>query len=275
VNRHPFINLLNLDWQQAAAEKQMSIQGHYDTLMASSEGQHSTQTYNLFTLNTTLERLKGFIHLAMQNDAGADPEPSSSTKPETSVPEEGQETEGETKLRNVDELPDEAGEANEEGPLDWSVEREIEITRLEKENEELRRQLGILDDPEGEELEPSPSPAYAHRHTRTSSAPFGAGFTTSSALPSPQPPNMMANPFAPPFPGAQGYNPPSAFTQPDRKFPPQSRPLGPAPPQITPRTSFVEGNMGARQPPPSFPNFFRGPPPRDRVDLAGGQPPLL
>lgn len=236
----------------------MSILRHYDTLLVSSEGQPSTQTYNQFNLNASLERLRTLLHIALQNDAGIDPE--------QAFHEKSKDGEGEDVPRETDTGE---GEDGKNTVFDWAVEREAEIARLEKENEELRRQLGILDEPEGEQSEQGTSGAFAHRHTRTSSAPFGAGFTTSSGVPSPQPSSLIPNPFAPSYPGAQGYNPPSTFNQQDRRFPPQSRPLGPAPPQITPRTSFGEGSMNARQQPPAFPSFFRGGPPRDRVDLGG------
>ncbi|CAG7847791.1 SubName: Full=Uncharacterized protein {ECO:0000313/EMBL:CCA71184.1} [Serendipita indica DSM 11827] len=251
-----------------AIEKEVALRRHYEGILAASEDQQSTQTYNLHALSQSLQQLQVLLQMALKNEQGVgldsldeisslqanslEIEPASATAMDTTS----------------NELPEEG--------VNWAVEREVEIARLEKENEELRRQLGILEGPDDKESEREMSPFSSQRHSRASSTPFGSGFTTSSIQNS-QPSSLGPNPFSPAYPGAQGYNPPPSFQQ-ERKFnpPPRGGPIGPPPPQIAPRNKFPESNLGGRQQ-PAFPNFFRGAPPArgDRLDLAGGQPPLL
>lgn len=252
----------------------MTILGHYKTLLASSETASSTQTYNPFVLSQGLERLRGHIELVMQNEGGEDPQHPSIVKEMTVEPSSRRSTDDASLIRVAD---DPSNEQEASGIFDWSIEREEEIKRLEMENEELRRHLGILEEPEGSANEGPDPITHSQRHSRSPSAPFGAGFTTTS-ISSPQGGlNSVSSPFgSSPFPtNSQSYNPPSAFTTPDRKFAPPMRGIGPTPPQLTNRSPFGEGSMGPRQP-PSFPNFFRGAPPnRDDVDTNGGHPSLL
>ncbi|KAG8826903.1 hypothetical protein FRB91_011911 [Serendipita sp. 411] len=259
---------------QAAIEKELALRRHYEGMLASNEEQTSTQTYNLYALSDHLHRLKLLLQLTVKGETAATIDPSMLDNIGMSshmATGEGQESDLEVLARSLEEA-----EVDEDEGLDWAAERETEIERLEKENTELRRQLGILEDiGEKDGLERSSSPFLGPRHGRTSSTPFGSGFTTSSSIPSPQGSSLVPNPFSPAYPGAQGYNPPSTF-QPERRFnlPTRGVSLGPAPPQVTARNTFAEGSLGGRQQPP-FPNFFRGPPNRERLDLAGGQPPLL
>ncbi|KAG8831398.1 hypothetical protein FRC17_003224 [Serendipita sp. 399] len=259
---------------QSAIEKELALRRHYEGLLASNEGQPSTQTYNLFTLSHSLQRLKMYLQLAAKSESGASIDPAVIDKiGPLSQPAvgDGQEGDLEALARSLEEA-----ELDEDEGLDWVAEREAEIERLEKENTELRRRLGILEDTnENDDAERNSPSLLGLRHGRTSSTPFGSGFTTASSIPSPQNSSMVPNPFSPAYPGAQGYTPPSTF-QPERKFnlPTRGVALGPAPPQVSPRNTFAEGSLGGRQQ-SSFPNFFRGPPNRERLDLAGGQPPLL
>ncbi|PVG04556.1 hypothetical protein CPB86DRAFT_692530 [Serendipita vermifera] len=261
---------------QIVADKRSALRVHYEHVLATGEGQSSTQTYNLFTLQQSMERLRKLLDLAIKNESGqgedADPAQSNTSQAGIQNPEEG----------------DNAGQEQTEGTLntalegltdgvDWAMEREAEIARLTKENQEIRKELGILEDIDDNKSDRSSSPLWSQMHSRSSSAPFGSGFTTMPQMPSPQPSPLVPNPFSPAYPGAQGYNPPGTLTQPDRRFglPNRTAPMGPAPPQMAPRNTLGEGSLGGRQP-PAFPNFFRGAPPaRERLDLAGGQPPLL
>jgi len=267
--------------QQAATEKEMALLRHYESVLQSSDGRPFTQTYNLFTLKLSLERLTTLLRLAIKAESEEDTEGAVPNEP-IAIVQDGpteEEEEGEGRIRALDQVLGENLGAELESldlGLDWAAERETEIERLEKENMELRRQLGILRDPDEKDPDRD-SNLFGQRHNRTVSAPFGSGFITSTNMPSPQASPLITNPYSPGYPGAQGYTPPPNFSQPERRIglPGRGGPLGPAPPQITARNTFAEGTFGGRQG-PAFPNFFRGPPPaRDRMDLAGGQPPLL
>lgn len=250
----------------------MALLRHYESVLQSSAGQTSTQTYDLYTLKLSLERLSSLLWITINSESIEDTE---AKPPMQDISLE----EHETQIEALDRVLETAGAQGSDDAnlgLDWATEREAEIVRLERENQELRRQLGILRDPEDKESDQD-SNLFGQRHNRTLSAPFGSGFITSPNVPSPQPSPLVPNPYSPAYPGAQGYNPPPTFTQPERRMglPNRGGPIGPAPPQITARNTFAEGTFGARQQ-PTFPNFFRGAPPaRERMDLAGGQPPLL
>jgi hypothetical protein len=256
-------------------DKQSALRGHYEHVLATGEGQSSTQTYNLFIMQQSMERLRRSLDLAIKNESGqgedadlANPNPQARINNAEEEDKSGQEQPSGILEAAVGDLTD---------GVDWAMEREAEIVRLTKENQEIRKELGILEDMDDNKSDRSSSPLWSQMHSRSSSAPFGSGFTTMPQMASPQPSPLMANPFSPAYPGAQGYNPPGTLTQPDRRFglPNRSSPIGGAPPQIAPRNTLGEGSLGGRQP-PAFPNFFRGAPPaRERLDLAGGQPPLL
>ena len=255
----------------------MALLRHYESVLQNSAGQTSTQTYDLYTLKLSLERLSNLLWLTIKSEtADEEGEASGHSKaPLEDVPLEEQESQLEALDRVLEKADAQEIEDSNLGP-DWAIERETEIARLERENQELRRQLGILRDPDDKESDQD-SNLFGQRHNRTLSAPFGSGFITSPNVPSPQPSPLVSNPYSPAYPGAQGYNPPPTFSQPERRMglPNRGGPIGPAPPQITARNTFAEGTFGARQA-PTFPNFFRGAPPaRERMDLAGGQPPLL
>jgi hypothetical protein len=257
----------------------MALLRHYESVLQSSDGQPSTQTYDLSTLKLSLERLSTMLWLAIRTETGEQADGAASNQPKPviqSAPVEEQETQIEALDRVLEKKVATELEDGDLG-LDWAAEREVEIARLEKENQELRRQLGILRDA-GEKDSDQDSELIGQRHNRTASAPFGSGFITSPNMLSPGPSSLVPNPYSPAYPGAQGYNPPPTFPQPERRMGLPNRgggPIGPAPPQITARNTFAEGAFGARQA-PAFPSFFRGvPPARERMDLAGGQPPLL
>lgn len=74
-------------------------------------------------VSTSIQRLSHFLRLLLRSLSGDDPD--------------ADDDDIDTATMNIDALLD------AEGPDDWVLEREIEITRLTKENEELRRVLGI------------------------------------------------------------------------------------------------------------------------------------
>ncbi|KIM24168.1 hypothetical protein M408DRAFT_331922 [Serendipita vermifera MAFF 305830] len=263
---------------QAASEKEMALVRHYESVLQNNAGQSSTQTYDLYTLKLSLERLSNLVWLVIKSESGEDAEgaiPDGPKPPMQNINLDEQETQIEALDRVLETAASQPPEESDLG-LDWATERENEIARLEQENQELRRELGILRDPDDHDSEQDAN-LFGQRHGRTLSAPFGSGFITSPNVPSPQPSPLVPNPYSPAYPGAQGYNAPPTFSQPERRMglPNRGGPIGPAPPQLNARNTFAEGTFGARQP-PAFPNFFRGAPPaRERLDLAGGQPPLL
>lgn len=284
----------------------MAVLRHYETLLINREGQPLTQTYNLNILNQTLHQLQAFIRLAMKNNAarGDSPADQYPDGPESELEAMARALER-VELDNADASGETKSDDDPDGAFDWAYERELEIARLEKENEELRRNLSIYDNPDTAGSDPDlvRTPASSAGHSRSSSN-FGSGFTTSGnqhqhlhQQPS-QPSPMGGGPFGGPAfgGGAQGYTPPPNFLtqqQTDRRFmlPNRNSPVGPVPPQITPRNMFADNpgagsssgsgsglgsgpGLGRGQPP--LPNFFRNQGGnRERIDLAGGQPPLL
>ena len=140
----------------------------------------------------SLARLSHLIRMTLRSLAGEDPE---ADEPERSG---GNDERGER-----DEIPDEqrreGGYAGSPPPLeDWALEREIEITRLEKENEELRRLLTIGSEDVGPEPPKewermSPGKIFGNgptrrgllTHNRARGAVGRAGYTPHWTMPDP------------------------------------------------------------------------------------------
>lgn len=139
--------------QHAAQQHELNLTRHYETLLLSRESNTLNHELQLSTTQSaSLARLGHYLRATMRSLQGEDPEaaedaPSyeillaSQQQPEASsrgaTPPEDSQPEGYR----------EGGYAGERPPLeDWALEREIEITRLEKENEELRRLLSIGED---------------------------------------------------------------------------------------------------------------------------------
>lgn len=111
--------------QLAAQQHELTQTRHYETLLLARESSsmNSELSSNIQT-NTSLQRLAQNLRLLLRSLAGEeDPE---SAKEEDDKP--------------LEELADFIGDETRD---DWAVERESEIARLQKENEELRRMLGI------------------------------------------------------------------------------------------------------------------------------------
>lgn len=108
----------------AAQQHELTLRRHYETLWLSRaavsvNGDIASNSH----ISESLHRLTENLRKLLRSLGGEDPEASNDTdeKPLTEL---------------VNYLDDESRE-------DWSVEREAEIARLEKENEELRKMLGI------------------------------------------------------------------------------------------------------------------------------------
>jgi len=108
----------------AAVQHEMTLTGHYETLLQSRE----TTTANAELANSahvtaSLQRLQQNLRLLLRSLHGEETE-------------NWQDDEG----KSLEEL---GGFLEDDAREDWALEREREITRIEKENEELRRILGI------------------------------------------------------------------------------------------------------------------------------------
>lgn len=159
---------------------------HYETLLAARESTSAnSELSNNVIVSTSLHRLSHSLKCLLRSLSGEDPD-----------------SFGDEDDRPLEEL---ASLLEDDSREDWAVEREAEISRLEKENEELRKTLGI--DPETSERmgwcneEPDYRPvlpalkasmANSHPHetwgqrSPPQMQPFGAGPVPGNASPVPQ-----------------------------------------------------------------------------------------
>ncbi|KLO20602.1 hypothetical protein SCHPADRAFT_897868 [Schizopora paradoxa] len=108
----------------AAQQHEMTLTKHYEALLLSRETASMNIDLNTSAhISTSIQRLSHFLRLLLRSLSGDDPN--------------ADDDDIDTSTMNIDALLD------AEGPDDWVLEREIEIARLTKENEELRRVLGI------------------------------------------------------------------------------------------------------------------------------------
>jgi hypothetical protein len=110
--------------QVAAQQHELTLARHYEVLLLSREGTNrmDLDLTNNSNMNAALQRLSQNLRVLLRSIGGDGADELSAN--------EGQSGEDE-------------GSHELDGREDWAVEREYEITRLEKENEELRRMLGI------------------------------------------------------------------------------------------------------------------------------------
>ncbi|OCH88770.1 hypothetical protein OBBRIDRAFT_65700 [Obba rivulosa] len=121
----------------AAQQHELTLARHYEALLRAQEtAVVEADLASNTTTSQSLQRLSESLRALLRSLGGE--EPSASDDPHTQ-PEQSADT-GEASTRPSDDaLADLLGD----GPGDWALEREIEIARLEAENEELRRMLGI------------------------------------------------------------------------------------------------------------------------------------
>lgn len=139
--------------QHAAQQHELNLTRHYETLLLSRESNSLNQELLLSTTQSeSLARLGHYLRMTMRSLHGEDPEAAEDNPSYQSFLASQQHPSGASQRATSppNSQPEgyrEGGYAGEPLPLeDWALEREIEITRLEKENEELRRLLSIGED---------------------------------------------------------------------------------------------------------------------------------
>jgi hypothetical protein len=127
----------------AAQRHELTLTRHYEGLLLARESQSLTNDLTL-TTNTSqsLHRLSKNLRALLRTMAGEEPEDVDLSPDSSNQKEDGE-------AENAPDEPDfdaliQALESEGSGERDdWALERECEIARLEKENEELRRMLEI------------------------------------------------------------------------------------------------------------------------------------
>ncbi|KAG9015463.1 hypothetical protein FRB94_000068 [Tulasnella sp. JGI-2019a] len=134
----------------AAQQHELTLTRHYESLLLSRETSVLNQDLTTSTkLSASLSRLSSLIRKAIRANAGEDPEetepfslPDNMIDPVTGELVLPGSSQGSSMIptRNSQDsdYPVSLGDGE-----DWAIERESEINRLEKENEELRKLLGI------------------------------------------------------------------------------------------------------------------------------------
>lgn len=103
----------------------------------------STDLKDSANISQPLQRLAHYLRGLLRSMAGEDPEDPRFQNMDPDYDGSGFGLEDLKDLESLLDALDEQGYAGLEGRQDWAVEREAEISRLEKENEELRQRLGI------------------------------------------------------------------------------------------------------------------------------------
>jgi hypothetical protein len=128
--------------QLAAQQHELTLTRHYEALLLSRETQNLDDGLITNTiLSESLQRLAFYLRGLLKSMVGENPEIFDTGYDGSEFPSANVE-ELYTLLETLDER---SGYLGVEGSQDWALERECEISRLEKENEELRRLLGIDD----------------------------------------------------------------------------------------------------------------------------------
>ncbi|KAL5494876.1 hypothetical protein ACEPAI_338 [Sanghuangporus weigelae] len=181
----------------AAQQHELTMTRHYETLLVARESSStSSELSNNVIIAASLQRLSHSLRCLLRSLSGEDPESSN-----------------EEDDRPLEEL---AGFLEDDNREDWAVEREAEISRLQKENEELRKMLGV-DSENAQRMgwsdeEPEHRPvlhilkatmASSHPHetwvqrSPPQMQPFNAGPVPGNAAPIPHIPLQRGNDFQP------------------------------------------------------------------------------
>ncbi|KAH9486417.1 hypothetical protein JR316_0000481 [Psilocybe cubensis] len=129
----------------AAQQHELTLTRHYETLLAAHDSQNASSRFVLSpNITQSLHRLSLYLRGLLKTMAGENYDPFQNPDPDY----DGASINGVDlqELSNLLEALDERGTGGYpgiEGRQDWALERECEISRLERENEELRRMLGI------------------------------------------------------------------------------------------------------------------------------------
>lgn len=123
-----FIPITQIGLQLAAQKHELTLTRHYEALLLSRDTQNLDDGLLTNTiLSESLQRLAFYLRGLLKSMVGENSDT---------------DHDGASLLEALDER---TGYLGAEGSQDWALERECEISRLEKENEELRRLLGIDD----------------------------------------------------------------------------------------------------------------------------------
>ncbi|EGO05262.1 hypothetical protein SERLA73DRAFT_157852 [Serpula lacrymans var. lacrymans S7.3] len=129
----------------AAQQHELTLTRHYETLLLARESQTLSSDLSSETnVSIALHRLSKHLRSLLRSMAGEDPSPSPPSHPNGDGTVSGNEGTDDTPLEDIhaliQALDDDACTSARD---DWALERECEIARLERENEQLRRLLGI------------------------------------------------------------------------------------------------------------------------------------
>ncbi|KAF9469667.1 hypothetical protein BDZ94DRAFT_17943 [Collybia nuda] len=132
----------------AAQQHELTLTRHYESLLQSRESQTLSSDLSSSThISQSLQRLSHYLRGLLRSMVGEPPDPSdSSYNMDFDHEYDGVGFVDLGELEQLMEALDQKGAggyAGTEGREDWALERECEISRLERENEELRRLLGI------------------------------------------------------------------------------------------------------------------------------------
>ncbi|CAA7268068.1 unnamed protein product [Cyclocybe aegerita] len=129
----------------AAQQHELTLTRHYETLLSSRENQnHSLDLTTNPNMYLSLQRLAHYLRGLLKTMAGEDADTHQNVDPDFDGSGFGGiDLEELSNLLDTLEEKRAGGYGSLEGRQDWALERECEIARLEKENKELRRMLGI------------------------------------------------------------------------------------------------------------------------------------
>ncbi|KIY73450.1 hypothetical protein CYLTODRAFT_387109 [Cylindrobasidium torrendii FP15055 ss-10] len=126
----------------AAQQHELTMARHYESLLMTRENQSLSADMSSSThLARTIHNLAYNLRALLRSMAGEDPE-----YDEEAEPAQITAADLDTLINALDQSSYTQSSSDEDegmGREDWSIEREYEISRLEQENEELRRMLGI------------------------------------------------------------------------------------------------------------------------------------
>ncbi|KAF8079101.1 hypothetical protein FPV67DRAFT_1467513 [Lyophyllum atratum] len=135
----------------AAQQHELTLTAHYETLLHTRETQSlSSDLVSSTEMSQAIQRLSHHLRGLLRSMAGENFDPSDPIYDGSTNPDD--EPRGFVELGELEHLLEALdqkgtfGYFGTEGRADWALEREYEIARLERENEELRRLLGIDED---------------------------------------------------------------------------------------------------------------------------------
>lgn len=131
----------------AAQQHELTLTRHYEAILHSRDSHSlSSDLTSSTNMAQSLQRLSHYLRALIRSMAGENPDSSDPTLDINLDPDyDGAGVVNLSELEELIETLDEkaGGYSSQEGRQEWALEREYEIARLEKENESLRRLLGI------------------------------------------------------------------------------------------------------------------------------------